>query len=157
MSKTIPPRTSSRYYGQYSTAGDVHRLIQILMESCKISVESKKPDTAQDRYDLAIEAYYQILTLRPAVALEQLVTEAMGVLVDRFPSQRCMNEAVGLCDKAKGKSVKTQLKYLLQAQGVLENGLAQPDIGYRDDIKDVYDQVIAHVKKAEALIDSQGR
>jgi len=157
MSTTIPPRTSSRYCGQYCRSEDVHRLIEILTESSKIAVESKKPDTAQTRYELAIEAYHQILALRPGIDLEQRVAEAMQVLVDRFPSQVCMNEALGLCDKAsKLKSVKSQLKYLRKAQEILERGLARQDIGYNN-IKSIYDQVVVHVIEAEARIESQGR
>jgi len=154
MPTTIPPRTSSRYCGQYSRTEDVQRLIQILTDSSKIAVESKDPETAQTRYELAIEAYHQIFALCQGSVIEHRVTEATQVLVDRFPSQVCMNEALGLCDKAnKLKSVKTQIAHLRKAQEILEGGLGRKDIGYTN-IKTIYDQVVAHIKKAETLIDS---
>ena len=83
-------------------------MIEIFSESGRIAVESKKPETAHTRYELAIEAYHQIMALRPDRAVRQSTRDAMQILVDRFPSQVCMNEALGITDKAnKVKGVKT--------------------------------------------------
>lgn len=106
---TIPDRKERQYSGHYSRVVDVDRLIQVFQESGKLAVESRKPDTAHSRYDLAIECYHQIMSLRINRGLRKSTKNAMEVLASCFPSQVCMNEALGLCDKAnKVKTVKTQ-------------------------------------------------
>ena len=63
-------------------------------------------------------AYYQTISLRPGTDLERSVTHAMRHLADDFPTKVCINEAVGLCEKAdKLKSIRTKLKYLAQRSG----------------------------------------
>ena len=124
----IPSRGASKYCNQYARVQDTQRLIQILTESGQIAMNSRIPKTAQSRYELAIEAHHQVLTLRLDGQVRQSIIESTEILVDRFPSQVCMNEALGLCDKAnKVKTDKTQLKHLLKAKSILERGLARHD------------------------------
>jgi hypothetical protein len=146
---TIPERKESQYFGQYSRVVDVDRLIQIFQESGKLAVESRNPETARSRYDLAIECYHQLMSLHISRGLQKSTKNAMEILVSRFPSQACMNEALGLCDKAnKVKTIKTQYKHLKKAQQVLEKGLEKRDVGY-ENIMSIYVQVKDYVKKAE--------
>jgi len=131
--------------------------VRIFTESSKIAVESKKPETAQARFELAIEVYYQIVALRPDTEIERKTTNAMRTLNDEFPSIVCMNEALGICDKAsKIKSVRTQLKYLRKAQEILERGLARQNIGHTN-LTSIYAQVVGYVRQAEAIIEKQGK
>lgn len=149
MADSIPLRNSSRYNGLYARSTNVQRLVQIFEESGLLCMESRNPETAQTRFELMLEAYYQIMDLLGASDFAVRTRTSMQVIVDRFPSQMCMNEALGICDKAKKvKTVKTQLRYLQTAQTILERGLARHDVGYSN-IKSIYDQVIAHIEKAE--------
>jgi hypothetical protein len=149
MADSIPLRNSSRYCGLYAGSTNVQRLLQIFEESGVLCVESRNPETAQTRFELMLEAYYQIVDLLAPSDFAVRTKASMQAIVDRFPSQTCMNEALGICDKAKKlKSVKTQLSYLQKAQTILERGLARNDVGYSN-IKSIYDQVIAHIEKAE--------
>jgi ribosomal protein S27E len=131
--------------------------VQIFQNSGQIAIESKTPETAQSDFELAIEIYYQIVALRPGTELERTVTNAVQILADCFPSNACMNEAIGICEKAnKLKSIKTKLKYLRKAQEILESGLARQDIGYAK-ITSIYNQVVSYVRQAEAIIEKQGK
>jgi hypothetical protein len=154
MPDTIPPRSTSRCY---SRATDVQGLVQIFQNSGRIAVESKNPETAQRDFDLAIEAYYQIVSLRPVTELERSVTHAMKTLAEDFPTKVCINEAIGICEKAnKLKSIRTKLKYLRKAQEILERGRARQDIGYPS-ITSIDDQVVAYIIQGEALIEKKGK
>jgi hypothetical protein len=148
----IPLRSTSRFCGNYSRATDVSRLLEIFQNAGQTALESKNRGTAQNDFELAIEAYYQIVVLHPGSALEQSITQKMQMLAGRFPSRACINEAVGICEKAnKLKSIKAKLKYLLKAREVLECGLARQD-AERAKITSIYDQVISYFKQAEAII-----
>src|ERR1035441_3584049 len=152
MPNTIPPRSVARCY---SSATDVQRLVQIFQNSGRMAVESKNAETAHSNFDLAVEAYYQIISLRPGTELERSVTHAMQTLADDFPTKVCINEAVGICEKAdKLKSIRTKLKYLRNAQEILERGRARHDIGYPG-ITFIYDQVVAYIRQGEAMTEKQ--
>ena len=154
MPNTIPPRSTSRCY---SRATDVQRLVQIFQNSGRLAVESKNLETAHANFDLAVEAYYQIVSLCSATELERSVTQAMQTLAGDFPTKVCINEAVGICEKAdKLKSIKTKLKYLRNAQEILERGRARQDNGYPS-ITSVYDQVVAYIKQGEAILEKQSK
>lgn len=63
-----------------------------------------------------------------------------------------MGTALGLGDKAKNsKSLKDQMKYLLEAQEILERGLALNDVGYAN-IKSVHSSVMEHIKAGKKLL-----
>ena len=154
MPSTIPARSASRCY---SRATDVERLVQIFQNSARLAVESKNPETAHTNFEFAVEAYYQIISLCPGTELEQSVTHAMQALADDFPTKVCINEATGICEKAnKLKSIRTKLKYLRNAQEILERGRARRDVGYSR-ITFIYDQVVAYIKRGEAMIEKQSK
>lgn len=156
MPNAIPPRSASRCCGNYSRATDVQRLVEIFENSGRIALESKNTEIAQNNFDLLIEAYYQILALNPRTELKQIITQQMQILADNFPSQVCINGAIGICEKSnKLKSFKAKLKYLLNAQALLEQGLARQDTDHAK-ITAIYNQVVFHVKQVEAIIEKQG-
>jgi len=151
-STQIPARSVSCYCGQYERVADVDRLIQIFQESADLAFKSKNHETANTRYELAIEVYHQLKTLGLKRSLRKSTENAMERLVRLFPSQVCMNVALGLCDKAgKAESVNTQLALLKKAQEILEDGLARKDEGH-ERILGIYSQVVDYVNKAEDLI-----
>ncbi|HEY2328639.1 MAG TPA: hypothetical protein VGI63_02360 [Verrucomicrobiae bacterium] len=157
MTNAIPPRSSSRCCGNYSRATDVPRLVEIFENSGQIALESKNTEIAQNNFDLTIEAYYQILALHPRTELKQPITQQMQILADNFPSEVCINGAIGICEKAnKLKSFKAKLKYLLNAQALLEQGLARQDTDHAK-ITAIYTQVVFHAKQVEAIIEKQGK
>lgn len=81
----------------------------------------------------------------------------MQILADNFPSEVCINGAIGICEKAnKLKSFKAKLKYLLNAQALLEQGLARQDTDHAK-ITAIYTQVVFHAKQVEAIIEKQGK
>jgi len=152
-SVTIPDRNEGQFAQQYAQVVDVNRLTQIYQESGQLAVKSRNPETAHSRYDLAIECYYQIMSLPTSRRLRKSTKNATDILVSRFPSQVCMNEALGLCDKAnKVKTIKTQHKHLKKAEQLLKSGLDKRDVGY-DNIMSIYVQVEEYIKKAEEQLD----
>jgi hypothetical protein len=117
----IPPRSSSKYAGQYARGTDVHRLIEIFNDSNRIALGSKNPDTATDRFHLAVEAFHQIMGLAPDPATLRSVEGTMSRLAEMFPIQVVVNESLGLREKAaKLKTPKKKLELLRRACDVIE-------------------------------------
>lgn len=114
----IPDRGSGRHAQQYAGTLDAERLVQILMESTSIALQSKVPDTATDRRDLAIEAYHQLLELNA----HQAVHETIVAMLNAFPTRVRINEAHGLVAKAeKLKTPKRKADLLRQALEALRS------------------------------------
>lgn len=125
MAAQIPARNTSKYSGQYSGAFDSQRIVEIFMDSHRLALSSKNPDTAGDRFALAVEAYHQIMSMGVSADVRGSVQRAMETLVDVFPAQVVANEALGLREKArKLKTPKKQLEFLRSARDVLDHGLA---------------------------------
>lgn len=135
---------------------EIIRLTKVAEESGLIALESRDPKIARSHYDVAIEAYRLALALRPDSDLHRDIAHTMGVLKDCFPSTLCINEALGICDKANNRPVIEALILLRKAKKRLEDGLSRRDIGY-DGIMSIYEQVVSHVHEAEALSRKQGR
>ena len=153
----IPDRSTSRHANQYADVTDSNRLAQIFRESGEMAVISKNPAIAHDRFDLALEAYYQLRSLPLAQNFRDSVQNAMVTLAEKFPSQVCINEALGLCEHAqKLKTVRSQLKYLYRARDALDRGLALND-GGQDGLRSIYDQVTRYIAQGETLQASQGK
>jgi len=113
----IPERSSGRYAQQYAATGDSERLLQILTESTTIALQSKDPDTAAARYDLAVEAYHQLRVLNA----HQSVHETVLAMVTVFPTQVRLNAATGLVAKAaKLKTPKRKADILRRALAEIE-------------------------------------
>ena len=147
----IPPRSTSRYNGQHSRVVDAGRLLELWRQSCSIAMESKKRDTATARFELAVECYWQLMELSLTSEVQESLQKTMHLLARNFPGQVCMNAALGLCDEAnKKKTIKAQLKLLLEARDLLVEGLARKDSNY-DAINSIYVQVVDYIKKAEEL------
>lgn len=126
MTVVIPPRTESQYARHYVNTIDVRRMVEIFSDSYKIAMTSKKPDTARDRFDLALEAFYQIMSLNPPRELRQPVQEAIEDMVQHFPVQVLMNEAQGIREKAlKLKTPKKRAERLMEAKLVIDRAIAE--------------------------------
>lgn len=124
MATAIPPRSSSRYSGQYAGTFDAQRVLEIFTDSLKIALSSKNLETATARYELAIEAYHQAISMPLPAGTRDSVQEAMVRLAESFPTQVLVNEAVGLSEKAaKLKTPKKRLELLQRAISVIEGGL----------------------------------
>ena len=122
----IPPRNTSKYAGQYSGTLGSQRVAEIFADSYKIALSSKNPDTARDRFDLAVETYHQFMSMEPANEISAKVQQAMEELVELFPTQVIANEALGLREKArKLKTPKKQLALLMRAREILRRGLTE--------------------------------
>ena len=153
---TIPDREESAYCGQYSHEQDVDRLIEIFQDSAKLAMESRNPETAHSRYELLIESYHQLKSLSIGRTLRKNTDSVMEDMVSTFPSQVCVNEALGLCDKAnKVKTIKTQYKYLKKAEEVLRKGLEEINSDKDNEkIIEVYEQVNNYLKQVEDQIEN---
>ena len=127
QSHHIPDRSSGRHAQQYAETTDAARLTQILTESVAIALQSKTPDTALDRRDLALEAYHQLRELNA----HQAVHETIVAMVTDFPIRVLVNEANGLVAKAaKIKTPRRKVDLLRQALLVLQNhGCGLPSDG----------------------------
>jgi len=122
----IPSRSTSKYSGHYSRTLGSQRVAEIFADSYKIALSSKNPDTAQDRFDLAVETYHQFMSMEPANEIRAAVQQAMGELVELFPIQVLANEALGLREKArKLKTPKKQLDILRCAREIVDRGLIE--------------------------------
>lgn len=118
MASHIPDRASGRHAQQYAGTTDRSRLVQILMESATIALQSKVPDTAVDRRDLALEAYHQLREMNA----HEAVHETIVGMVTAFPTRVFINEATGLIAKAaKLKTPKRKAQLLRQALDVLRS------------------------------------
>ncbi len=121
----IPARNSSKYARQYAGTLDAQRMVQIFEDSFKIALSSKSPDTASDRFALAVEVYHQLMSMDPPVDVRGSVKQSMETLVQMFPSQVVANEALGLREKArKLKTPRKRLELLNRAHSILERALA---------------------------------
>ena len=81
----IPARNSSKYAGQYAGTASSQRMVEIFADSCRIALSSKKPDTAGDRFGLAVETYHQLMSMGPAADVRQWAQQAMENLVEAVP------------------------------------------------------------------------
>ena len=126
MAPVIPARESSKYARQYAGAYDPLRIAQIFADSHRIALSSKSPDTAADRFALAVEAYHQINSMQAPAELRASVQRAMAELVASFPTLVVINEALGLRERAcKLKTPRKRVDLLREALEVIERGLAQ--------------------------------
>jgi hypothetical protein len=147
----IPERSTSRYAGQYAQSIDPQRLLEIFTDSRKIALNSKDPATAGSRFELAVEAYHQLMSVGLASDPSASLQDAMTSLADQFPIQVCLNEALGLYTKAgKLKTAPRKLEYLHRARDVLRAWLATNGAGAIA-IQTMHDQVLADIIKAEAV------
>jgi hypothetical protein len=126
MAAPIPTRNTSKYAGQYTGTFDSQRIVEIFGDSYKIALSSKNPDTAGDRFALAVEAYHQFMSMGPSADVRGSVQQAMENLVELFPAQVVANEALGLREKArKLKTPRKQLDLLRRAREIVDRGLTE--------------------------------
>lgn len=143
----IPERKVSRFANQYRDYADLQQLLDLLEKAGMEAMTSKNIKLAQSSYELAIEIYHQILSLKPKAELRRTATDAMLTVAERYPGQHCMNEALSLCELSnKVNSLENQLRYLLDAKAILEDGLVKKDISY-DNIRSIYEQVVGYVER----------
>ena len=145
----IPARATSRYSGQYADVIDPQRLVEIFSDSHRIALSSKNPDTAHERFELAVEAYHQLMSMNVSGDACASVHSAMISLSDQFPAQVYVNEALGLCEKAaKLKTTRKKLELLQRAHQVLQKGLASNPSGSVS-IQTAAEQVRAAIAQAQ--------
>ena len=126
MATQIPARNTSKYAGQYARAFDSQRIVEIFADSYKIALSSKNPDTAGDRFALAVEAYHQLMSMGSSADVRKSVQQEMENLVELFPAQTVANEALGLREKArKLKTPRKQLDLLRRAREIVDQGLTE--------------------------------
>jgi len=125
-------------------------LLEIFNDSNKIALNSKEPATARARFELAVEAYHQLMSMGLPANVRSSVQDAMATLADQFPIRVCVNEALGLCAKAgKLKSARRKLDYLHRARDVLHAGLTTNSSATA--IQTLHDRVLADIAQAEAV------
>ena len=144
MTSSIPSRTFSRYSGQYAGTIDSQRMLEIFTDSLNIALSSKNPETATSRYELAIEAYHQAVSMPLSAAARLSLTGSMERLAGSFPTQVLGNEAIGLSEKAaKLKTPKKRLELLHRAVSVIEHGLRTHP--HDSHLRSVHDRLRAEV------------
>ncbi len=122
----IPPRNTLKYGGHYAGALGSQRMVEIFADSYKIALSSKNPETAGDRFALAVEAYYQFMSMESSAESRVALQQAMEELVELFPTQVVANEALGLREKArKFKTPRKQLETLRRASEIVNRGLTE--------------------------------
>jgi len=101
-------------------------MLEIFADSYKIALSSKNPETAGDRFALAVEAYHQFISMESAEEVRAPMQQAMEELAELFPTQFVANEALGLREKArKLKTPRKQLELLRRADEIINRGLAE--------------------------------
>lgn len=122
----IPARNTSKYAGQYARTLGSQRMVEIFADSYKISLSSKNPDTARDRFALAVESYHQFMSMESAKEARAPMQQAMEELAELFPTQVVANEALGLLEKARRlKTPRKQLELLQRADEIVNRGLIE--------------------------------
>jgi hypothetical protein len=125
MARQIPARDTSKYAGQYARAFDAQRILEIFTDSNRIALSSKNPDTAADRFALAVEAYHQLMLMPLTGEVRSSVHQTMTSLVAEFPVQVAVNEAIGLREKAmKLKTLRKRCDLLRRACEIVDAALA---------------------------------
>ena len=79
----IPDRSRSRYAGQYAESVFPDRLFEIFADSERLAMTSKNPDTAGTRFDLAVEVYHQLMSLKLSAETCARIEYLLNV-IDRF-------------------------------------------------------------------------
>jgi len=131
MSNPIPARETSAYCGQYARAFDPNHLFEIFDDSERIARTSKVRDTAQSRFELAVECYHALAGLGAG----DLVRDRMAALAREFPALAALNEAQGFLDRADGtKCATTQRPHLESAQAALANAMPGEGSPLRDEL-----------------------
>jgi hypothetical protein len=126
MVAQIPPRNTSKYAGHYAGTLGSQRMVEIFADSYKIALSSKNPNTAGDRFALAVEAYHQFMSMDSSAEARAPIQQAMNELVELFPIQVVANKALGLCEKArKLKTPRKQLDLLRRASEIVNRGLGE--------------------------------
>jgi thioredoxin-like negative regulator of GroEL len=144
----IPARNESRYAGQYAGIENLQILTDKLVQAAEKAVTSRNHKVAQSNYEIAIELYHQVLSLRPDRELKSLSKQAMMQLVGRYPGLSAVNRAVALCDRAnEAKRLSDQIRYLEQAKSLLEEAMAASSIGI-EGLKDLRSQIVDHLDEA---------
>ncbi|NQS92033.1 MAG: hypothetical protein HQ574_06445 [Chloroflexi bacterium] len=148
----IPKRNTSKYSGQYAGAIDPQRIMQICDDSQRIALSSKNPDTAGDRFDLAVETYHQLLSMGLPSGMMRQLKKTMEELVGLFPTQVIINEARGLREKAqKLKTPAKRLDLFQQARDVVNRGLTEnPD---NSTLQSAADVIRAEIDDTEAAME----
>jgi len=124
-------------------------MLEIFTDSQKIALNSKNSDTAQSRFELAVEAYYQLMSLRLPADLGAKAQRLMEELASAFPTQMRVNEALGLWAKAdKLKTVSRKLEYLDRARDILSPSLPSGSDGAA--VQDLLVRVLAAITELEA-------
>ena len=142
MQASIPERAASRYAGQYENTHDVERLFQVLRDSLQIALESKVADTAQSRYDLALECYHQLASMGLPAEIVGKITEYTESMVERFPTAWRVNAAMGAVERAEAaKRVETQTERLGEAREILSAGLGSGEAIDKDELTELLAQV----------------
>ena len=154
----IPERSTSRYPGHYARTMDPQRLLEMFTDSQRIAPTSKNPETAQRRFDLAVEAYHQLSSLTLPGDIRASVRGVMATVAERFPVQVRLNEAMGLCARAtKLKNLQRRLEWLDRARAVLADGLADPALAGASSLHEMHEQVVWEIARAEMPVVIGGR
>lgn len=126
MAAQIPARNTSKYAGRYAGTLDPQRMVEIFADSHRIALSSKNPDTAGDRFALAVEAYHQLMSMAASAEVRGRVQQSMETLAELFPTQVVVNEALGLREKAhKLKTPPKRLGLLYRAREVVDRALTE--------------------------------
>jgi hypothetical protein len=142
MQAPIPERATSRYQGQYENTLDVERLFQVLRDSLQIALESKVAETAQSRYELALECYHQLASMGLPPEIADKITGFTESMVERFPTAWRINAARGAVERAEAsKRVETQTERLTEAREILSAGLASDEAVHGEELSDLLAQV----------------
>jgi len=129
---TVRPQ-DTRYFGQYSQSFDVQRPLEIFDESVAIARASRNPETAQSRYELALEAYRAARSFRLPPETEGRLDEAYVALRRDFPTLKVSNHTRGLINQGLSKKRRsTRLKYFRQAEEVLDLSSGKPGVDQRE-------------------------
>ena len=153
----IPSRESSAHCGQYEGSRDPERLLTIFRESVQLALKSRNAETAHSRFDLAVEAYYQIRSLLGATGRRDRLDEYMESVAKDFPAQSILNEMGGYVEKAKRmKTTTSQVKYLNLARKTLENGIGERVRGF-ERLEPSHKAVVAELNRIQELVGDKER
>jgi len=143
----LPPDEARQINTRLARAGEKAQLIrhlQILRDSTDIFSTSLKPDTAESRFELALEKYHAALRILPRFVSTDTIThieKSFTRSAYEFQTKKFTNPASALIAKSKTlKTTSARTKRLEEARAILLQGLAAQESdkfvigGMRDDV-----------------------
>ena len=144
MDSAIPHRESSRYCGQYRSSLLPENVLQIFEDSVRIARTSRVPETAQARFELAVEAFHQLQAYEWHESRRGELERTMADLARKIPALIIINQTEGFLEQAdRSAREATRRRHLERALECLDGAPPELDPVLRERREEVEDALLA--------------